>query len=208
MSIMGLGLELRTMGKEPDENLKIAVHDLVDDRINAEFGKAKERARYFLYGLGALIVIVTALGLFTELQIMRYLHDNAFPPVRDGQVGIAYESVIHLQNQNPLQQVGTVRFYAKANQEVKYYLKFVHQLTGALGRRNVIVMIDNTEIDEGPMDETALGFHEITKYLKYSSMELGNNVHSISFSLDDTQSAELTDTITIHCIILVYEVGG
>ena len=205
---MGLGLELRTMGKEPDENLKIAVNDLVDDRINAEFGKVKERARYFLYGLGALIAIVTALGLFTELQIMRYLHDNAFPPGRNDQVGISYESVIHLQNENPLQQVGTVTFYAEPNQEVKMYLRFVHQLTGPLGRRNVIVMIDNNEIDEGPMDETAPDFHPITKYLWGSSFLRTKNVHSVSFSLDDTQSAELTDTITIHCIILVYEGVG
>ena len=38
-----------------------------------------------------------------------------------------------------------------------------------------------------------------------SSFRYAENVHSVTFSLDDTQSPELTDTITIHCVILVYE---
>ena len=50
------------MGDKQDKDLRTVVNGLVDERINAEVVKIKDRARYFLYGLGALIAIVTALG--------------------------------------------------------------------------------------------------------------------------------------------------
>lgn len=193
------------MGKQLPENLQTTINDIVAHRVSAEIKQIKERLRYFFYGLGIFVVIVIGLGLFTELEIMRSFHDRAFPPIQTGQIGISYESVIRLQNDDPLQQVGTITFYAEPEQEVKLYLKFVHQFTGNLDRRKVIVMIDQNEIDEGPMVETTADFHSITSYLRSSSFILAENVHTISFSLDDTQSPELTDEITIHCIILVYE---
>ena len=190
--------------KLPDE-LEAPITELVDSRLAREYDKVKVRVKFFLFGLGALIVFVTGLGLLTELQLIRGLHDVAFPPMRKGQVAISYESVVNLQQQDPLKQYGTLTFYAEPGQEVKMYLKFIHQLTGALERRKVIVTIDGKPIDEGPIDDVTPDFNSITEYLKASSFVNAENVHSVSFALDDTQSPELTDMVTIHCIILVYE---
>ncbi|MCH8142336.1 MAG: hypothetical protein IH908_12150 [Proteobacteria bacterium] len=166
------------MSDESSENIQALVDATVKDCIEAEIARLKDRVRYFLYGFGGLVTLLVGLGLFTELEVVRFLHDEAFPPNRSDQVGISYQSVLHLKFDDSLQQTGRVTFYAEPTQEVELYLQFLHRFTGALGRRRVLVRIDQQELEEGALDQPTSSFQSIKKYLSSGSFSNPAKIHT------------------------------
>ena len=189
---------------EIPQEFRNAIKAEIDGRI----GSIQTKARYFLYGLGGFLTLLLIVGLLDQGDILRSLHDAAFPPVSASDVAISYEGFIELQWDDPRKQSHSVHFYAKPGQPVSIYLKANHRFAGNFEERKVLVTLDGNDIG-APATQFSGGFMNVTDVLQFKpDLQLGQDVHWINFALDDTQAEDLSDEVTIVCIVLVYGRGG
>ena len=175
----------------------------IEGRIDARLAAYRERLKYFGYGLGALFLAVTSLELITDLEILRFVHDKAFPPTSADHVGISYESEIRLRGDDPRSQTGTITFYALPEQTVKLYLNLAHRFAGEGEKRKVVVSVDGREMGE-PIEQWTAGMRDISKFVESSAVQNPDHIHQIQIALDASQAEDLTDEITVVCVVLVY----
>lgn len=117
---------------------------------------------------------------------------------------LSYQATIELRWQDPRSQSKGVIFYAEPGQKVRLYVNLTHRFDGLGGLRKVLLYIDGKLITK-PLTQVLGGFTLISDYLNHEpTVGREQNIHSLRFDLDDTQSADLTDEVTISYIIHVY----
>ncbi len=188
------------------------IEQLARDAVKEELKKVTVKYRKFLLGfIAAFALILTMGGVLSKGQVIRTLHNAAFPPPQStsiagaDQICISYEGNIELRGDDANSQTGKLTFYAEPGQEVKVYAKVIHNLLSESDiQRRIFVAVDKQALYEAPRDELPDRFIPITDKLSWDSFEALPNIHYIAFSLDDSQPNDLTDEVHIICVILVY----
>jgi len=180
--------------------------DSIRDAVNAQLAKYWDRAKYFLYGFGILITVLAGIGILSGADVFRVLHNKAFPPEGPTTVAISYEGFLELTG-DPRDASRSVSFYAEEQQRVSIYARLNHRFVpSGKEKRKVVVTVDSTLVT-GPTDALESAFHDITDLLRWNTdFTQQPNVHTIVFSLDDTQPADLKGEVTVVVLILVF--GG
>ncbi len=165
-----------------------------------------QKLKMYLYLIkGVLIGLsIFSFGVISDADFVHTLHDMAFPPEGPNHIAISYESLIELRSDDPRFQSGALSFYTEKNQKIKIYAHFFHRFSGNLEQRRVIISVDNNRISD-PILQFTGGFQDITDKLDWDTrFEREENVHQLGFSLDDSQLPNLTDEVSVICVVLVY----
>ena len=185
--------------------------DLIDEKVNRAIDiRIKQYWNYlkvFLYGLGTLFIILIILGLLGRADIIRYFHNQAFPPETPNTVVISYESVIELRANDDRLHYGSMNFYAEKGHMIELYLKIQHSIEHNEGEkeRKISIFVDNIPISNEPIAHFFGGFQDITDKLNWNS-DIGQqpkSVHQVGIQLDDTQLGNLENELNINCVIIV-----
>ena len=200
--------QLQAMNSEMGDNETNAGLDVerqIQSMIDAALDRYRRPLKWFLCGLCAFIASMVGVGLVDGGDLLRTLHDKAFPAGESDFVAISYESTIELRGgENSPNQVGYLSFYARNGQRVRIFANFNHRFHYGQPLRRIVASVDGKPLGE-PTDTFVGGFKDITGHIQTGvSFEREERVHSVGFSLDDTQPKDLTDEVSIVCIVLVY----
>lgn len=197
-----------TGSDDSDTRLKPLAKDdlknIVEETISAKLKYYKALTIAFLAGLTLLI----GLGLIGGPELIRQIHNRAFPPHLSDQVAVAYESSLELKASDPQRQSQSISFWSTPSQRVDLFAQAFQtsQTTGSEARR-IVISVDGNKLTSDPVnpDEISAAFHDITtKLRKYADLSESPDIHKIIFSLDDTQRPEdLRAKVIISTLVLV-----
>jgi hypothetical protein len=185
---------------------RATIRRIVSEELSATVSRYRDRAKYFAAGLGTLIVLISAIGVFAGKDFFRALHNEAFPVVSPSHVAISYEGFLELTGSDPNSASRSVYFYSTENQRVEMYARLNHRFESSdAEKRKVVVAVDGNSITEDPVSSIEGGFRNITSHLKWGpDLSRQPNVHDLVFSLDDSQPPDSRAEVSVVVVILVY----
>ncbi len=199
----------RAVTLDPDADRAASIETIrkvASEELHANFRLYRDRAKYFAMGLGALVVLVSAVGVLAGKDFFRALHSRAFPPLAASHVAISYEGFLELTGSRPDSDSRSVSFYATERQRVSMYARLNHRFASRDSeKRRVVVAVDGNPITPRPTSSIEGGFHDITPYLTWKSdLSRQPDVHALVFSLDDSQTRDARAEVSVVVVILVH----
>jgi hypothetical protein len=194
------------------ENLQQLVENKVNEALDRKVADFRGKLRWFLLGLGLLIILLIANGLMSERAIITLLHDQVFGIENDfeGSLGKALEERISVSYNNhfwlgtasDLDRAQYISFYAGESQLVEANVEILHHGSGR--PLEVAMRLGDQEILSGSQDYT-LNRIDLSDYLDaHSHHGLPGNVHKLRFELVREDVGEPTDDrVFVGCLINV-----
>lgn len=182
----------------PEASLDAIVEAAVEAQLRREKDKYAVRLRYYMLGLGTVLALLLGTGLWTKGDIFRQLHSIAFPTPSPDEVVVSYEASFELTPEDEAHVQRTISFFAREGHEVHVFVTYTPRFGTPSG---VTVRIDQ-EILEPAWDLRlgTRGFEQITEWIHFGRNQ---DVHSLSFQLEDPTDDNLDARLLVESVILV-----
>ena len=202
----------------PDKNSQAKLSGELESVIERKVGEAfkkrlselQGKVRWFLYGLGLLVIVLIANGLMSRHSLIALIHDQVFgfeetldEAMRE-HVAVSYNNHFWLGVKEGFDQIQSISFYASKAQTVEAMVHILHSGTGRLLKIN-IRLDDTTEPIWDGTNDLAYARLSLSESIRNTlhQMDRPQNVHELRFEIEDV-GERTNDRVFVRSLINVY----
>ncbi|NIM51297.1 MAG: hypothetical protein GTO22_18940 [Gemmatimonadales bacterium] len=191
--------------------LEAAIAKRAEAAVEAKLASYRKAAKWYLLGLGSLVIFLLAFGLISKQSLLRLGHDWVFgfekslDQVLHERVAVSYSNGFWLGTLEGDLPAQSVVFYAADGQEVMAIVEIQHQGTGELLEVAISLEGESDPIYTTAQDERSLPV-KVSEWMTAHSHEhfvqsRPENVHVLVFSVPD--AVETQDRVFVRSLITV-----